>query len=86
MVALRGIDQWPQRHVLACRVAHLQRLRLGHQLLQERLMDASLHQHTAGGHADLALVQVHAPGGVGHGQVEIGIVEDDQRVLATQLQ
>ncbi|MNV05877.1 hypothetical protein D3C71_962300 [compost metagenome] len=49
-------------------------------------MDAALDQHAAGGHADLALVQVDAPGRVGDGQVDIGIVQDDQRVLAAQFQ
>jgi hypothetical protein len=56
------------------------------QFFEELRVDAALHQYPTGGHADLPLMQVHAPGGIGDGQIQIGIIEHHQRILATQLQ
>ncbi len=86
VVTLLGIDQRPDRHLAVGRIADLERFRLGHQLFQKARMDAALDQHAAGGHADLALVQVDAPRRVGDGQLHVRIVEHDQRVLAAQFQ
>ena len=40
-------------------------------------MDLPMHQHAASRHADLALVQVDTPRGVGHRQVEVGALVFD---------
>lgn len=41
-------------------------------------MDVVLDQYLFGGYVDLFLVQVYVLGGVGDGQVDVGIVEYDQ--------
>jgi hypothetical protein len=40
----------------------------------------------ARGHADLPLVEVRAPGAGAHGCVYVNVIEDDERVVAAQLQ
>ena len=45
-----------------------------------------VHQVAPGAHADLALVQPRGPGAAGDREIQIGVVEHDQRVLAAQLE
>jgi hypothetical protein len=45
-----------------------------------------VYEVAARGHADLPLVQVCAPGAGAHGGVHVNVIEDDERVIAAQLQ
>ena len=83
---LPGIDQRPQLGRGFQRVAQAQGGGAGGQAFGEGGGEALVHQDQPGGHADLPLVQKAAPGGAADGAVEIGVVEHDQRILATQFQ
>ena len=87
VVALGGIDQWPDQHLgIGPWVAGADLRHLGHQPVHERVIQAPLHQDAAGGHADLPLVQETAPGRVVHCQLQVGVVQHQQRILAAQFQ
>src|SRR6188472_2035207 len=45
-----------------------------------------MYDVAARGHADLPLVQVCAPGACAHGCVYVNVIEDNERVIAAQLQ
>ena len=80
------VDQRAERGFTAGGIAHGQRPGLVHQLAREAFGDGFMGENQAGGHADLPLVQPGAPGGIARGQVEVGVFENDQRVLAAQFQ
>ena len=56
------------------------------QPLGEVARDLAVREHRAGRHADLALVQVGAPGDARGGDIEVGVVEHDGGVLAAELE
>ena len=86
MIDLALVDQWPERDLARRGIADRKLPRLLGQPPGEFLGEVALHQDTARRHADLSLVKICAPGRIGDSDVEIGIVEHDQRVLAAQLQ
>jgi hypothetical protein len=63
-----------------------QRLCLGGKLLGERIGHGRVDHDPLGRHADLALVHEGTEGRRLHRLVNIGIVEDDERGLAAELQ
>ena len=79
-------DDRPQRHLPGDRVTDRQMAGTLGQPPREFRGNRLLHEDAAGGHADLALVQPRTPGGVVHGQVQVRIIQDDQRVVAAQFQ
>ena len=54
--------------------------------LDERVVDAVLHEQAVGGDADLAGVAELAQDGAGDGLVEVGVVEDEERRVAAELE
>ena len=68
------------------RIAGRQRLRLRGELGDEIVRHRIVDHDALGRHADLALVHEGAEGGGRDGRVEVGIVEDDERRLAAELQ
>ena len=68
------------------RVADSQLLRLGGKSAGEFAGNGAVHQDAAGGHADLSLMQIGTPRRIGDGDIDIGIVEDDQGVLSAKFQ
>jgi len=56
------------------------------QALDELLVNLLLDEQAAAGRAALAAVEVDGVEGAGHGQVEVGVGEDDVGALAAQLQ
>ena len=80
-------DDRAERHLPVDGIARRQMAGLG---ATRRSVSASaialVHQDQPRRHADLALMQAGAPGDVGGGDVEVGIVEHDQRVLAAEFE
>jgi hypothetical protein len=68
VVALSGVDQRSERDIAGGRVADCEAARLGNQLCDEGRVDFALYEHAAGRHADLPLMQVDAPRGIGDGK------------------
>jgi hypothetical protein len=85
-VTLLGIDQRAQGHLAAGAIAHGQMRGLGNQALGEFRRHAFMHQDAVRRHADLALMEVRTPGRVAGRHVQVGVVQDQQRVGAAQLQ
>lgn len=71
---------------VAERVAHDPAPHPLRQPLLEPVVDAFLHVDAARGDAGLSLVEEAGADGELHGHVEVGVVEDDERGLAAQLQ
>ena len=80
------VDQRTERRFTPGGIAHSERPGLVHQLAGEAFGDGLMHENQPGRHADLPLMQPGAPGCIARGQVEVGVFENDQRVLAAQLQ
>ena len=80
------VDQRAERDLLGVRVADRQASRPLRQPIEVLVGDGLEHDVPAGGHADLALVQERAPGPGRAGDVEVGVVEHDQRVVAAELE
>ncbi len=85
-VALAGVDQRTEVHLLGPRVADAQPVGLGGQQVGVLLGHRRQHDVPAGAHADLAGVEERPPRAGRAGQVEVGVVEHDQRVVAAQFQ
>ena len=80
------VDDRAELHVLAERVARAQALGLLGERRRVRLGQVAVDEVTAGREADLAL-ELERREGTGRGRrVEVGIVEDDERVVAAELE
>src|SRR5439155_26720279 len=64
----------------------LQGLHTPAEALQERALERGRDEHTVDGVAGLAGVHVALDGRDVYGELEIGVVEDDQRAVAPQLE
>ena len=80
------VDERPDDRVVLLRIARLEPLRLLDQPVDEGVGDATLDDDLPCRHADLALVEERAEGSGVDGVVEIRIVEDDERVVAAELE
>ena len=78
-------DRPSDRRVLRQRVAGLHLLRLPHKLLDKAIVDPPLHKYSGPVGADLSLRQEVGHQGALHSVLDVRVVEDDQRTLATQL-
>ena len=87
VVALLCVDDRPEGHGAAHRVADRQMVGVLAQGCSTYFRAISrCDQVPAGGHAHLALVQVRAPGADRGRAIDVHVVEDDQRVVAAELQ
>ena len=68
------------------RIAHLQRLRLGHEHVEELLVHRLFDDHARSGHADLALMNEHAEAGGIDRVLEMRVLHHQQRALAAHFQ
>src|SRR3954454_18589134 len=82
---LLGVDR-ADIGVLVERVADAQRRQAALQLLDDRLVDGFLHEQARAGAADVALVEVDAVHDPLDRLVKSGVVEDDVRGLAAELE
>ena len=80
------IDDGPELDVLAVRIARAQPLRLLGQGLDVGVGDLAMHEMAPGREADLALELERRERTGGGRRVEVGVVEHDERVVATQLE
>jgi hypothetical protein len=78
------VDQRALRDPILAPVADLEFARLGHELLDEGIMDPGLHVEAVGADAGLAGVAVLRDDRPLHGLVQIGIVEHDEGRVAAQ--
>jgi hypothetical protein len=67
-------------------VADLEAFGLGDQAIDEFTGDGSFHQHLAGVHADLPLVEERPERRRIDGLLEVGIRQHDQRIVAAELE
>jgi ParB family chromosome partitioning protein len=68
------------------RVPHGELRGPGGEAVEVVVVDGLVHEVASGGHADLALVQEGAPGSGRGGGVQVGVVEDDQGVVAAEFE
>ena len=80
-----GVVTGPDLRVQVHRVAHAGRARDGEQLLDERVVDAVLHQQARAGDAGLPGRREDAGDRAEHRLLEVGVVEHDVGRLAAQL-
>src|SRR5262249_34514972 len=85
-LALLGADLRPLLGVHVERAAHLARLGLLHEAVDELVVDLALDEQPAAGAAALALVEEQAEVGALDGLVEVGVGEDDVGALAAQFE
>ena len=67
-------------------VAGPQLLGGGEEPLDELVVHSALDDHPVGGHADLSLVPVVAEGGRFRSVVKVGVGEDDERPVSSELE
>lgn len=82
----RRFDQRAEHGDRLGRIADRQRLGDGRYLGQKSFIDALLNQDAAGVHTDLALVEERAEGDGLRSVVEVGVIGDDDLVVAAQFQ
>src|SRR5207249_1162869 len=80
------IDGGSHLHGFVEAVADLQLLGAVHVALDEFAVDAFLHDDAAGGGATLAGGAEASPESAFNGEIEVGIVEDDHRILAAEFE
>ncbi len=80
------VDQRSLRDAALEAVAHLDRFRLRRQLLDESVVDAFLDVDAVGADAGLSGIAVLAGNGAFDGARDVGVIEDDERRVATQLE
>src|SRR5690606_33622110 len=80
------VDDGADARAEIARVTALQLLRVRDELLRERLDDAAVDDDALDGHANLTLMHERAERCRVHGALDVGVVEDDQRVLAAELE
>src|SRR5262245_7190744 len=85
-VALPFVDDRPEGNLAGVRIADLQLVGLRGEQVDVVDGETLRHQVAPRRHADLPLMQPRPPGAESDGRVEIGIVEDQQRRVAAQLQ
>ena len=85
-IDLRTADDRAERHLPRGRVADRQMLRLGDELLGQRIGDLLVRDDEAGGHADLPLVEPGAESYCRGDPIEIGVLKHDDGVLAAELE
>jgi hypothetical protein len=86
LVPLTLVDQWAERDLFGGRVAYRQVVRLFGQCGDVVVVDCLMHQVSAGGHADLALVQERTPRARRDRGRQVDVVQDDQCRVAAQFQ
>ena len=82
----RGAIEQRAEHDMGARIAGLQGLRLGREFGDEFIRDRFIDDDAFGRHADLALVHIGAERGGVDRRIDVGVVEDEQRRLAAELQ
>src|ERR1019366_5372245 len=85
LVATRGIDERPELHAVVEPRAHSERTHGRGEARAELRRDATLHQETVGRGARLAAVAHLRDHGARRGALQIGVVKDDERRVATEL-
>lgn len=85
-IALLDTHHRPEANLFRCGIANTYVSRARADLLDKLGHYGFLHEHAPGGHADLPLMQVRSPSGVGRGEIHVRIVQDDQGILATELE
>ncbi len=72
-------------HLTGRGIARGQMRCLGDQFFGQRFGNLRIGENEAGGHADLALGKKAPPAEFGGGNIEIGVIEHDQRILAVRV-
>ena len=85
-VDLLLVDDRSELDVLAIRIAHAQPRGLLGEGVDVRIGEPAVDEVPAGGEADLALELERREGPGGRRRVEVGVVEDDEGVVAAQLE
>ncbi|MNP06633.1 hypothetical protein D3C76_986270 [compost metagenome] len=85
-LAVRGADQRAHLCRFVSRVTQAQTRCPGHQALHERRIQGAGDEQPRTGNAGLARGAEDAVQHSGHGVIEVGVIEDDGRRLAAQLQ
>ena len=80
------MDQRALRHLGLHAVADLQLRHSAAELFGEQLVDAVLHQQAVGADAGLPGVAELRGDRAGHGRIEIGIIEHDERCVAAEFE
>ncbi len=86
LVELLLVDDRADLRALLHGIVDVQALHALHQRADEAVVDALRHDEARGRRAALAGGEEGAVGGAFHRRLQIGVVEDDQRVLAAHLQ
>src|SRR5580704_3120837 len=80
------VDHWSDRHRGIARITVFKRLHVSYEAIDELIVDARVYDDPVRAHADLALVEETAHDGRPYRMFQVGIVEDDERRIAAELQ
>ena len=80
------VDQWSLAHAFCGPLANPESLDCLREFFGKGVVDALLHEQPVGADAGLARVAVLGCHGAGDGRIEIGIIEDNEGSIASELQ
>src|SRR5579863_7251506 len=80
------VDHWSDRHRGIGRIAVFQGLHVSDEAIDKLIVDGRVYDDSVRAHADLALVEETADDSRPYRMFQVGIVEDDERRIAAELQ
>src|SRR5580704_15493656 len=80
------VDHWSDRHRWIARITVFERLYVSNEAIDELIVDARVYDDPVRAHADLALMEETADDSRPYRMFQVGIVEDDERRVAAELQ